>query len=79
MESLYVIIGIIVGLVLKPYLSSYSGEKGKNLATREDIDHITRTVESIKSQFSNDLEFLKLQLTKKANVIKSLNAPTRDN
>ena len=44
-------IGWIIYLVSKS-LPAYLAEKGKNLATKEDIDHLTEKVERIRSQFS---------------------------
>jgi len=38
---------IIGGLLLKGYLPSYAREKGKNLATKEDIEVITDKVEAV--------------------------------
>jgi hypothetical protein len=37
------------------YLGSYLREKGRNLATREDIANITRTTEDIKAEISRQL------------------------
>jgi|SRR5882724_874760 len=58
MEIILIILQIftlfaIGGLVLfgKYYLPSYFSEKGKNLATKEDIAEITREVESVKASF----------------------------
>jgi hypothetical protein len=54
------IIGIGIGFViLKDYVPSYLGEKGKNLATREDIAKITREVESVKNEYRLLVEELK--------------------
>jgi hypothetical protein len=44
-------IGVGVGWFLKSYLS----EKGKNLATKEDIDRIVRKTEEIKAEISGGL------------------------
>jgi hypothetical protein len=44
---------------LKRYLSSYVDEKGKNLATKEDIGAITREVEAVKHVYNSLLEELK--------------------
>ena len=45
--------------LFKLYAKSYSSEKGKNLATKEDISEITEIVESIKTSLSNKTEELK--------------------
>jgi len=45
-----VVAGAIIYAFLKTYASSYLSEKGKNLATKEDIANITRIVEEVKSE-----------------------------
>ncbi|WP_157007698.1 hypothetical protein [Xenophilus azovorans] len=46
------LIGIgLTWLVLKFFVSSYLAEKGKNLATKEDIAEITRKIEGVKSEY----------------------------
>jgi hypothetical protein len=49
----------IAYLVVKHFLSSYFSEKGKNLATREDIEVITRTIEGVRTQYMSLVEELK--------------------
>lgn len=54
MKEIQIIIEIftlLVGLYLA-FFKSYFQEKGKNLATKEDIGEITETVENIKNQLS---------------------------
>ena len=46
-------------LSLKFYLSSYLSEKGKNLATREDIEEITNKIEGVRTQYATLIEELK--------------------
>jgi hypothetical protein len=50
--------------------NSYLSEKGKGLATKEDIEEITRKVESIKNEFVTPIEILRWHLSKKANLHK---------
>jgi hypothetical protein len=50
--------------------NSYLSEKGKNNATKEDIEEVTRKIEAIKNEFVTPLEILKWQLSKKANLHK---------
>ncbi|AGR77093.1 hypothetical protein A7H1H_0784 [Aliarcobacter butzleri 7h1h] len=55
MENLIVVfVSVIISLILNKYLPSYFGEKGKNLATKEDIEEITSKVEKVKFQLEND-------------------------
>jgi len=51
------LIGITVAIVLlRNYLPSYAKEKGKNLATKEDIARITKEVEDVKHTYAILLE-----------------------
>lgn len=60
MECVYIILNIVLfvllGLFLKNYLPSYMDEKGKNLATKEDIQEITRKTEEVKKEFKEGFE-----------------------
>jgi hypothetical protein len=44
------------------FFKSYFSEKGKNLATKNDIGEITLIVEDVKRQFTTESEFLKNRL-----------------
>lgn len=64
LEILIAIAVFLIGLLTKNYLPSYMDEKGKNLATKEDIEEITRKTEGIQQEFrkgfemfSNDVKF----------------------
>lgn len=57
-----ILIGIGSIFLFRRYLFSYSSEKGKNLATKEDIGEITRKVESTKSEYISNIERLKVDL-----------------
>lgn len=54
-----VIAGLIVFLLIKYFLPGYLSEKGKNLATQEDIEDITDKVESVKTDYAEILEEIK--------------------
>jgi hypothetical protein len=58
-NSVVIVIATLFG---KNYLTSYFAEKGKNLASKEDIHEITDKVEKIKSQYLLDLERVKSSL-----------------
>jgi len=45
-----------IGLLLYRYLPAYASEKGKNLATKEDIADITKRIEQVKSSYAHELE-----------------------
>lgn len=63
-----IIVIIIGGLLLRHYLPSYFSEKGKNLATKEDIGEITHEIEGIRNEYSKNIEVLKSNLEKKTHV-----------
>lgn len=54
-----VVAAIVTALLLRHYLPAYLNEKGKNLATREDIASITREIERVRSEYGAMLEELK--------------------
>jgi hypothetical protein len=45
----------LLGNVLRPFFNSYSNEKGKNLATKEDIAQLTKIAEGIKAEISDEV------------------------
>lgn len=53
---LEVIAFVSVGLIIKNYLPSYLDEKGKNLATKEDIAEITRRSEEVQDEYRREYE-----------------------
>lgn len=55
-ETLLIVVGIIVGLFIRQFLPSYMQEKGKNIATKEDIADITKLTEDVKAEIEKDLE-----------------------
>lgn len=62
-----VLIAMIVFLILlRSFLPSYFEEKGKNLATKEDISEITRLIEETKHQYSKGIEILRANLESQA-------------
>jgi len=52
---------ILIGLYLA-FFKSYFQEKGKNLATSEDIEKITRKVENVKKELAEDLALSKSKI-----------------
>lgn len=53
---------LLVVILFRRYLFSYAGEKGKNLATKEDIGAITHQIEDAKSEYAQELERVKKEL-----------------
>ncbi|MFP9116427.1 hypothetical protein ACLI08_01435 [Flavobacterium sp. RNTU_13] len=62
-EATIILIGFVLFFTIKNFLPTYFAEKGKNLATKEDIEHITEKVEKIKAEFVKNIEFIKADLT----------------
>lgn len=60
---------VVIALLLRDFLPSYVKEKGKNLATKEDVGHITREIEAVKSQYSHQTEFLKASLQSRGRIL----------
>lgn len=60
MEWIYIIVNaimfILLVLFIKHLFPSYMREKGKNLATKEDIQEITRKTEEVQKEFKEDFE-----------------------
>ncbi len=54
-----VIAGVVVFFLVKFFLPGYLSQKGKNLATQEDIEKITEKIESVKAGYAEVLEEIK--------------------
>jgi hypothetical protein len=61
----------VILLFLRAYLPSYFAEKAKNLAQKEDLEDLTRQVESVRHEFSAAVERLKAELDRAAHVSKA--------
>lgn len=55
----WVYVAMVIGAGVAGFLGAYLGEKGKNLATKDDIATITQTVETVKRQHQEVIENLK--------------------
>lgn len=55
------IASVIILAIIKFYLPGYLTEKGKNLATKEDVEHITDKIESVKAQYALLVEATKVE------------------
>lgn len=53
----------LLGLFIKKYLPAYMDQKGKNLATKEDIAEITRKTEEVKVLFQKEVAVFSNELT----------------
>src|SRR5258708_22969487 len=59
---LYLVLAAVISF-LGGWLGAYVTQKGKNVATKEDIGQITTEVESVKTEFAGHLESLKADIT----------------
>jgi len=64
LQSLVLAALVVLLYLFKKALPSYLSEKGKNLATKQDIEEITEIVESVKSRINQGAEAQKLSLKK---------------
>jgi hypothetical protein len=72
------IVALFVGLILANFLPGYLGEKGKNLATKEDIEEITEKIESVKATISQRLQLSQFRYQKEFEILSELSAKTVD-
>jgi hypothetical protein len=54
-----IIVTFVVALVAAKFLPSYMTEKGKNVATKEDIHDITKIVEEARKEYIHEVEMLR--------------------
>lgn len=59
-----IVLGIpfILGLIAREFLPGYAREKGKNLATKEDIAEITHEMERTRQIYTSEIEHLRAEL-----------------
>jgi hypothetical protein len=55
-------------LLAKHYLPTYITEKGKNLATKEDIGEITKEIEKVKYSYAHELETIRASLGSRGHI-----------
>jgi hypothetical protein len=71
MEYIYITLTLNIILVIftlfKVYGKSYLSEKGKNLATKQDIEDITFKIEGVKIFYSKEIEALRASLLQGVN------------
>ena len=58
-----IVILFVIGYIVNYSLPTYFQQKGKNLATKEDITEITTRVEQVKHDYSSKLESMKTVLS----------------
>ena len=60
-----ILLGVSCIFIFRKALFSYSTEKGKNIATKEDIGEITKRIENVKLDYATQLEETKVALLSK--------------
>lgn len=61
--EILIVVAVIAPAIWARYaLPTYLAEKGKNLASKQDIEELTRKVEGIRSQYLTELERLRFDL-----------------
>ncbi len=60
---------LVAGLLFRGYLASYASAKGSNAASKEDLAHLTETVETVKAQHTAELERVKAALSAEGQVV----------
>lgn len=53
---------VAAAIVLRNVIPTYFTEKAKNLATREDIEGITRKIERVRAEYTSTAESLRAEL-----------------
>ncbi len=54
--------------LIRHYLAPYSAEKGKNLATKQDIAEITDQIEGVKGEYARELEGVRAAINSKLGI-----------
>lgn len=65
--EIFILLGIGCIFIFRKFLFSYSTEKGKNLATRENIEEITDKIENVKLDYARQLEAARAELSSQIN------------
>ena len=62
------IASLIIGFFVRSHLPAYFAEKGRNLASKEDVTQLTDLVERVKAAHSSEMERLKADLQSQEHV-----------
>ncbi|MFL0798210.1 MAG: hypothetical protein K6L73_12055 [Cellvibrionaceae bacterium] len=73
LDILLMSLGILIWILMRKFFGGYSDQKGKNVATKEDIEDITRLVEGVSKDFRHETEQLKSSLQVSAETKSSTN------
>jgi hypothetical protein len=57
------LLAVLLGLYVTQYLPGYVRKKGENLATREDIEEITKKIESVKDEYARGMAEVQAHLS----------------
>lgn len=61
---LFTIYAAFIGSLIAVFLKSYFSQKGKNVATKEDVKVITEKIEKVKNTYQRSMEIHKMELKK---------------
>lgn len=64
-EFLLAAAGFALGFFIKNFAPGYLSKKGKNLATKQDIKEITQKIETVRHEYSKNLESTRAELSSK--------------
>ena len=62
MVVLVAAVAFLSGMLLREFLPGYLHEKGKNLATKEDVAEITKKIEEVRHGYTAEIERLRVGL-----------------
>jgi hypothetical protein len=65
-DVIVLVIVTVGGLLLRSLLPAYFEQKGKDIATKEDIEEITAKTERVRAQFTSEIELLRSELSKRS-------------
>lgn len=69
---------LIIYFVYRDFFRPYLGEKGKNYATREDIQEITRKIESVRTAVNMRFQISRFRYEKEYSILEALSAKAVD-
>jgi len=67
-DVVVVVLATSIVSLLVNFLHSYFQEKGRNLATRQDIEEVTDKVESVRKQYASEIEVLRSELSRQSHI-----------
>ncbi len=69
LQAAQLVVIVVIGLYLKAFLPNYFNEKGKNLATKEDIAEITDKIEAVRAGYARQSHIQSLAFEKEFSIL----------